>query len=127
MKFNIKPFSAFCLGFLLATVATVFAATHDIATWTGSGSRTNTVEFTIQSASPGAVASLLPGTANANSIGNTTYYVKDVISAKHGFAVSSSTTGVTPDYVGQMVFGSDKVVYIATAANATSWQKIGAQ
>ncbi len=115
------------IGFCAGTLLAVYGYPARIVGWKGTGSRRNTTEWELSVPSPDAAAVLRPGTAAVNSIGDTTLYVKDVISQKHGFAVTSSTTGVTPDYVGQMVFGSDKVVYIATAANATSWQKIGAQ
>lgn len=124
--FNRKFFTGALAGFFIG-MGLLVAADGTIHTWTGKGSRRNTVEMELRSATMGTAADLIPGAANANKLGTTSLYWKDVIAAKHGFAVASSTTGVTPDYQGQMAMTSDGVVYIATGTAATSWQKIGAQ
>lgn len=61
------------LGVILGFVAVAFAVSYPIAhdTWTGTGSRNRTVEFTLETPSEGAAAIFRPGTDNANSMGST--------------------------------------------------------
>jgi len=77
---------------VVAIVSTIVYA-GDIETWTGQGSRRNTVEFKINASSPGTAANLLPGTANTNSIGSSALPLKDVYTTDLSIADDLSVTG----------------------------------
>lgn len=69
-------------GFIaLACAVIVYAATGTIVTWTGMGSRRNTVEFTIESASIGSAAAFLPGTDNTNALGSASKRFSNIYAA----------------------------------------------
>jgi hypothetical protein len=125
MKRKIPLLPAVAVLFFVTSIA--LAAVGTIQTWTGKGSRRSTVEFTIESPTVGTAAKFLPGTANANSLGSTTSYFKDVVSSRFGFGTTITVGTTLPDYVGQMGVTSTYELRIATAANANAWQKVGAQ
>lgn len=77
---------------VVAIVSTIVYA-GDIETWTGQGSRRNTVEFKINASSPGTAANLLPGTANTNSIGSSALPLKDVYTTDLSIADDLTVTG----------------------------------
>ena len=122
-----RIFTAGLFALTVGIAAYLYAATWQIVGWTGSGSRSNTTEFVIESASPGAVAYLRPGAANTNDIGTSTYYLNEVFSRSFNFGVSVDTTTASPDFAGQLVIASDFTVWIGTDTSGTNWVKVGSQ
>jgi hypothetical protein len=113
---------------LVVGVAIGYAATGDIVTWTGKGSRRGTVEFKISSASMNTAADIVPGTNNANSLGIvTTGELKNGFFAS-GIGIPSNAapkTNVTPARAGMLIFnstGGEVCVSTGTATNA--WVKL---
>jgi len=77
MKRFFKDYYITVLAVLGLTVL-AFATSVDIHTWTGAGSRSNTVEFKIQEATVGSAADFIPGTDNANSLGTSSLRFDDI-------------------------------------------------
>lgn len=65
-------------GLLVGLCAIIFAASGTIHTWTGKGSRRNTVEFEIREPTVGTAADFIPGTDNANSLGTSSAAWDDI-------------------------------------------------
>lgn len=118
------------IAVLLVGVVIGYAATGDIVTWRGIGSRRNTVEFKISSASIGSAADIVPGTNNANSIGIVT-----VAELKNGFFATNlgipsnaaPRTNVTPARAGLVIYNSTGLeVCLSTGTATNTWVKIAA-
>ena len=112
---------------LIVGVAIGYAATGDIVTWTGKGSRRGTVEFKISSASMNAAADIVPGTNNANSLGIvTTAELKNGFFAS-GIGIPSNAapkTNVTPARAGMLIFNSaGGEVCVSTGTALNTWVK----
>lgn len=144
-----KIFKSFRLSALvLALIAvTAWAGSVYIHTWTGSGSRRNTVEFSIAASAPGSAASFLPGTTNTNALGSSSLRFSNVYTTLLNVSGASTMTGAvtftappivptvdvtvstpTSAQVGGLAQTSAHVLYIATAAVSISdWIKVGAQ
>jgi len=71
-----------CLLAVTVVGGILFAASGTIVTWTGTGSRNNTVEWTIESPTVGTAAELLPGADNANDIGSVTKTLQNLYSTE---------------------------------------------
>lgn len=124
--FKNKMLQGALIGFVVA-VGLAYAADGTIVTWTGKGSRRSTTEFEIRSSALGSAADLIPGTANANKLGTTSLYWKDVISARLGFGTTITVGTTVPDYAGQLGVDTAYVVYVATGTGASQWSKVGGQ
>lgn len=115
---------------LLVVVAIGYAATGDIVTWRGIGSRRNTVEFKISSASVGSAADIVPGANNANSIGIvTTNELKNGFFATNLGIPSNAAprTNVTPVRAGLVIYNSTGLeVCLSTGTALNTWVKIAA-
>jgi hypothetical protein len=96
-----------------------FAASGTIHTWTGMGSRRNTVEMTLESSSLGTAAALRPGTDNANALGTSTYRWSDlqtVLATIGGTATLSGTTNISG---ATNLSGATTVTALLTASTTT--------
>lgn len=115
---------------LVVGVAIGYAATGDIVTWTGMGSRRNNVEFKISSATIGNPADIVPGANNANSIGIvTTNELKNGFFATNLGIPSNAAprTNVTPVRAGLLIFNSaGSEVCLSTGTALNTWVKIAA-
>lgn len=118
----------FGIGMFVGIIATMalFAADGTIQTWTGKGSRRNTVEMELRSASIGSAAALLPGTTETNDIGSTSLYWNEVYTEGIAFGTAVSTTS-SPSQAGLLRRNSSNELYISTGTGAGAWVKVGAQ
>jgi hypothetical protein len=113
---------------LVVGITIAYAASGDIVTWTGMGSRRNSVEFKITSATIGNPADLVPGANNANSIGIvTTNELKNGFFAT-GLGIPSNAaprTNVTPARAGMLIFNSaGGEVCVSTGTLVSTWAKL---
>lgn len=141
------------VGVVLAVATLAWAGTVYIHTWTGSGSRRNTVEFAIAASAPGSAAAFLPGTTNTNALGSSSLRFSNVYTTLLNVSGATTQTGAltvtgvlsadggakipvvditvatpTAAQVGALFRTSANVVYIATAATSVSdWIKVGGQ
>lgn len=118
--------SAGLAAFAVLLPLIVQAASGTIVTWTGIGSRRNTVEVKIESPSVGAAANVLPGTANANDLGNSTYYWNEVYAQNVAFGVAVTTTS-SPARAGLIGVNASNTLYISTGTGAGAWVVVGSQ
>lgn len=148
-----KKLSLFVAG-LLGVVALAWAGYPYYAqTWNGTGTRRNTVEFSIQTPSAGAAAIFAPGTTDTNALGSTSLRFSNVfttllnvsgattltgaITASGGIVASAPTRIPTLDVtvsspsanIGDLCVTSAGLVYVSTntAGIISSWLKVGAQ
>lgn len=99
--------SSLLAGFLLASAFSVFAADGpQFLNVTGTGSRRNTTEWVIvpASTSDGTAADLRPGTDNLNSLGTSSYRIKDIqaLTGTFGGALTQSgnfTLGSSAEFI----------------------------
>jgi hypothetical protein len=113
MKKGFKvPYWALLVG-LVGLSASVYSASGTIVTWTGMGSRRNTVEVTLESPSLGSAANLLPGTDNTNALGSSTKRWSDmqtVLATIGGTATLSGATNIA---------GATTITALLTASTTT--------
>lgn len=137
-KWNFAKIAQAAVLSIFVMVSIAYAATYDLWTVTGSGSRRNTVEFKIQASAPGSAASLLPGTDATNDLGSSSYrfnnsYVvtansTNVVTSTATFNVrlnSAPRTNVTPTRAGELVFNTTaNELCMSTGSVASSWVKV---
>lgn len=119
------------IGLLAVGVAYAIAhaAAGTISTWTGKGSRRNTVEIELVSPTVGTAANLVPGANNTNSLGTLALQWKDVFVAGSLTIPQNAAprTNVTPTSIGQLILNTTPApsqLCYSTGTIPSSWVQV---